>query len=139
MTCLKGISDLWSHTFRRRIFHNLHGLSHPSTKASTKLIVNRYVWHNMNRDVIHHQRSTMHRHTKNLLGHFLAVGSRSQQVHVDLVCPLSPSRDCTYSLACVDCFTKWPVAGSLPNVTSETAARAPGSCIWVPSRSSHPL
>ncbi|VDN15450.1 unnamed protein product [Dibothriocephalus latus] len=38
-------------TLRRKIFNILHGLSHPGVQATVKLITDRFVWPNINRDV----------------------------------------------------------------------------------------
>ena len=45
-------------------------------------------------------------------------------IHIDLRGPLPPSQEFTYLLICVDCFTKWPEAIPLANITSETVAQA---------------
>ena len=37
--------------FRRKVFSNLHGLGHPSHRATRPLINTRFVWHGMNIDI----------------------------------------------------------------------------------------
>ena len=37
--------------FRRKVFSNLHGLGHPSHRATKPLINTRFVWHGMNIDI----------------------------------------------------------------------------------------
>ena len=39
--------------YRRYVFDLLHGLSHPSSRASKELICSRYVWHGMKKDITH--------------------------------------------------------------------------------------
>ena len=39
--------------YRRHVFDLLHGLSHPSSRASKELICSRYVWHGMKKDITH--------------------------------------------------------------------------------------
>ncbi|BHF76059.1 hypothetical protein SprV_0501915700 [Sparganum proliferum] len=56
-------------TLRRRVFDALHNLSHPEVRATVKLITDRFVWPNINRDVrrwtrscLPCQRAKTHRH-----------------------------------------------------------------------------
>ena len=56
--------------YRRPIYEKLHGLAHPGTRASVRLVSSRYVWHGLNRDVtawaracVACQRAKVHRHT----------------------------------------------------------------------------
>ena len=37
--------------FRKTVFDSLHTLSHPSIRATQRLITSRYVWPNINQDV----------------------------------------------------------------------------------------
>ena len=37
--------------FRRKVFNSLHGLGHPSHRATKPLINSRFVWHKMNTDI----------------------------------------------------------------------------------------
>ena len=37
--------------FRKTVFDSLHSLSHPSIRATQRLITARYVWPNINQDV----------------------------------------------------------------------------------------
>ena len=39
--------------YRRHVFDLLHGLSHPSSRASNELICSSYVWHGMKKDITH--------------------------------------------------------------------------------------
>ena len=118
-------------TLRKKVFETLHNLSHPGIKASVKLLTDRYVWHNIKKDVRQWtrncescQRSKIHRHTKSPLGSFPVVDERFHHVHVDFVGPLPPSKGCIYVLTCIDRFTRWPVAIPLPSASSEAAAQA---------------
>nr|VZI09766.1 unnamed protein product [Spirometra erinaceieuropaei] len=78
-------------TLRRRVFNALHNLSHPGVRATVKLITDRFVWPNINRDVrrwtrscLLCQRTKTHRHTITPPGTFATPDTRFSHVHIDL-------------------------------------------------------
>ncbi|BHF77170.1 hypothetical protein SprV_0502027300 [Sparganum proliferum] len=124
-------------TLRRRVFNALHNLSHPGIRATVKLITDRFVWPNINRDVrrwtrscLPCQRAKTHRHTTTPPGTFATPDARFSHVHIDLVGPFPPSNGSAYMLTCIDRFTWWPVAAPIPDISAETVAKA-FSTHWV--------
>ena len=119
------------------IFNSLHSLSHPGVEATQRLITARFIWPNINHDVkqwtcscLQCQCSKVHRHTVSPLSTFATPDARFNQIHVDIVGPLPPSRGYTYLLTSVHRFTRWPEAMPVSDTTTETVARASVST-WI--------
>ena len=102
---------------RREVFDVVHGLSHPGTRATVRIMKAKFVWHGIAKDVREWSRSCIgcqtakvHRHNRAPLHKFEAPTARFAQVHVDLVGPLPASRGFTHLLTVIDRFTRWPEA-----------------------------
>ncbi|BHF70227.1 hypothetical protein SprV_0301327700 [Sparganum proliferum] len=89
-------------SLRRKVFSSLHNLSHPGSRATDKLVSDRFVWPAMHKDLkawtracIPCQRSKIQRHNKAAIGTFPGPGARFSHVHLDIVGPLPLSNGCT--------------------------------------------
>ena len=117
--------------WRRRVFDLLHDLSHPGVKATIALVSQRFVWHDMNRQIKSWvqgcsscQSSKVHRHIHHPVQQLDPPSGRFSHVHVDIVGPLPASSGFRYLFTVVDRWTRWPEAIPMVEATAEACARA---------------
>lgn len=114
---------------RRRVFDRIHNLSHPGVKATCRLVADRFVWPNINRDCrswarscVPCQQSKVTRHIRTPLGHFSNPTARLRHVHIDIVGPLPPCGSFRYCLTAVDRYTRWPEVWPMSGISAEEVA-----------------
>lgn len=98
---------------RKKIFNAVHGLCHPGTKSTIKLVTDRFVWPSVRKDCRlwtqmcdQCQRAKVQRHTSSPLERFKLPGERFSHVHIDLIGPLPQSCEYKYCFTAVDTFTR---------------------------------
>ncbi|KII60611.1 hypothetical protein RF11_07374 [Thelohanellus kitauei] len=102
-----------SQTWRRRIFENIHSLSHPSTRSSIKIYSDRFDWPSLRKNVaswakacISCQKAKVTRHVKAPITIFDVPSKRFAHIHVNIVGPLPMSKTFTHLHTIVDRFTR---------------------------------
>jgi hypothetical protein len=90
-------------SLRLQVFQSIHNLSHPGTKATAKLVAQRFMWPGMQKDCRTWarvcqacQRSKVSRHTVTPVGDFMLPAARFLHIHIDLVGPLPTPAGYTY-------------------------------------------
>ena len=118
-------------SFRRRVFHAIHDLSHPGIRVTKRLLTSKFVWPRMATDVaswtracISCQRAKVSRHVRAPLAQFQTPQKRFQHIHIDVVGPLPPCRGFTHLLTVIDRFTRWPEVIPVSETSAITLARA---------------
>ena len=116
-------------SIRRKIFQEVHSLSHPGARATLLQIRNRFFWPGMNKDVkswarqcIHCQKSKVTRHNSARVHQIKTIGEKFSQIHVDIVGPIFTGSKYTHMLTVVDRFSRWCEVYPLESTTADTVA-----------------
>ena len=117
--------------FRQQVFDTMHGIAHPGTRATKRLILSRFVWTRASSDVASMARACLTcqqgkvlRHVHVRAQHIPVPSRRFSHVHVDLVGPLPASEGFTHLFTVIDRTTRWAEAIPLSTTSAPACARA---------------
>ncbi|GFY00945.1 uncharacterized protein TNCV_1363511 [Trichonephila clavipes] len=114
-----------------RVFNALHGLSHPGSRATARLISTRFVWPRVQSDCrtwaracLHCQCSKITRRNSSPLQTFTATPLRFRYIHIDIIGPLSPAKSYRYCPTATGRFSRWVEAWPMKSITGEDVVQA---------------
>ena len=122
---------------RKQVFSQFHDLSHPSSRATTRLIQSRYFWPDMAKDIklwssecLPCEQCKIGRHTRKPITDLPHPSQRFTVVHIDIIGALEPpdtsdlSNRPRYVLTMIDSYTRWIEACPIFDISCESVAKA---------------
>ena len=130
--CDTSLSDqrvLLPRDFRQKAFEIVHFLNHAGIKSTNSLMKQKFLWPNMNKDIQtcvqqckQCQSVKTKQHTETPIKRYPPPTQAFEELNLDLIGSLPPSRGYRHILTITDCFTKGCFAIALPDTKSETIA-----------------
>ena len=130
--CDTSLSDprvLLPRDFRQKAFEIVHFLNHAGIKSTNYMMKQKFLWPNMNKDIQtwvqqckQCQSVKTKQHTQTPIKRYPPPTQAFEELNLDLIGPLSPSRGYRHILTITDRFTKGCFAIALPDTKSDTIA-----------------
>lgn len=101
--------------FRQAVLQATQNISHPGTRATWKMISERFTWLKIHRDSRNFAKQCLkcqrnNRHNVTLLQRRTCMSERFAHLHINIVGPFPISEGQRYCLTVIDRFTRWPDA-----------------------------
>jgi transposase InsO family protein len=117
---------------RKNVFHAIHDIAHPGTRATRRMITGRFVWRGCAADVARWYlectqcaRAKVNVHVKTAVDPIPLPARKFRHVHVDIVGPLPvAAQGFSYVLTMIDRTSRWPEAVPLADIAAETCVDA---------------
>lgn len=113
---------------RKKISNSVHGLSHPSSRATLQEIRNKYVWTGIKKDItswaricLSCRKAKIIKHNRLKLNKIDMTDGRFDHVHIDIVYMLRVN-NYRYCLIMIDPCSRWPEAMPMVDMTANTVA-----------------
>ena len=115
---------------RRQAYEEVHNVAHPGTRATRRLLTNKFLWPGMKKDISlwvkqcpQCQTSKVNRHQRPKFDQIPVPQRRFHHIHVDLVGPLKQVDGFTHIFTMVDRTTRWAEAVPVKDISAATCVK----------------
>ncbi|GFY54381.1 uncharacterized protein TNIN_203741 [Trichonephila inaurata madagascariensis] len=112
--------------FQKRAFE-AYQLSHPGIRATSKLVTDKYIWHNITNSRLEHALHVKNPQAHSAFERISVPNKRFNHLNVDIVGPLPTCQGYRYLLIIIDRFTRWIEAIPLQDLNCRNFCKSSNS------------